>query len=328
MKMSRSAFWLAAFLAGSILAGCSKDDVAGTDDDQGTAPVGVNNETEAMKYYAAQDEFVKNDEATFTDDEMQPTDYGTFGKIDAAITPLRWGRFVSTVTTNITVTVQTGDSLAIAHVEKTIEGTFRVRGINETNDTVMVEKPFTDVSTRNVIFKRVRRDVRRYWLNWLPVASSLVDGGTIPPNNTIDITQLQLFLPNGDTLTITDPNNYYFRYRWTYLFTGGRKDVPELTPNQRVVMQATVVSAHADTDLVALRYGVGTFQKRRMRMTLVSETFDPGTQLYTRIYQTPFLVHAHRGFFTAGVDAVSHETLFDDEAPYAVSWWGVPYRVF
>ena len=41
-----------------------------------------------MKYFAQNDEFVVNDEVTFKDEEVQPFDYGTFGKIDAAVTPL------------------------------------------------------------------------------------------------------------------------------------------------------------------------------------------------------------------------------------------------
>ena len=38
-------------------------------------------------------------------------------------------------------------------------------------------------------------------------------------------------------------------------------------------------------------------------------------------------MHFHRGFFNMAVDAMTNETLFDDTAPYSVSWWGAPYRV-
>jgi hypothetical protein len=29
-----------------------------------------------------------------------------------------------------------------------------------------------------------------------------------------------------------------------------------------------------------------------------------------------------------GVDVMTKGTLYDDVAPYAANWWGVPYRVF
>ena len=87
------------------------------------------------------------------------------------------------------------------------------------------------------------------------------------------------------------------------------------------------MSTEADTDLVALRYGIGAGHKRRVRMQLVSE-INNGDGTYTRLFSVPFVLHPYRGWFHAGIDAMTHQTLFDDTAPYAVSWWGIPYRVF
>jgi hypothetical protein len=42
----------------------------------------------------------------------------------------------------------------------------------------------------------------------------------------------------------------------------------------------------------------------------------------------PQYIHFHRGFFHLGLDAITRATLMDDSAPYSVSWWGIPYRVF
>lgn len=325
MKRTIAAFWGLFLMVGFLVGGCNNQSTGPESD---LAPVGVTNEQEAMKYFAMEDEFVKNAEATFTDDAVQPMDYGTFGKVDAAITPLRFGRFVTSVTHTATVTTMPGDSIAVVNIQKTIEGVFKIKALDANGDTLadVIEKPFTDHAARNVIFKRVNRDRVRYWKNWLPVATSLVSGGTVAPNNNIEITMVQMFLPNGDTITVTDPENYYLRYRWTRLFDGGRKDVPELLGGQRVLLQATVVSSSPDTDLVALRYGVGLFMRRRMHMNLISEINNGGS--YTRVYEVPFFVHFHKGWFHAGIDAVTRETLFDDQAPYSVSWWGVPYRVF
>jgi hypothetical protein len=326
MKKSLAVMWTAVALVGLMIVGCNKNDGTGPGDQ---APSGVTNEQQALKYYAENDEFVKNDDETYTDNTVDPIEYGTFGKIDASIIPFRFGRFVTSVTRTLTTTIQPGDSVAIVRVDKDIFGTLKILAKVNVTDTAftLIQKPFHDKSTRNVVFKRFDRDPVRFWLNWLPVATSLVDGGTAPPNDKIDITKVQLFTPGGDTITVTDPNNTYLRYKWLRRLLNGAKDVPEFMGGQAVKLQATVVSASADTDLVALRYGFKGIQKRRTLMTLVSEVNNGG--VYTRVYEKTWNAHFHQGLFNAGVDAATKETLFDnDTTKYSVSWWGIPYRVF
>ena len=143
---------------------------------------------------------------------------------------------------------------------------------------------------------------------------------------------MTLELPNGNTVEITDPEQFWLRYRWKYMFTHQRctNDVPEFQAGQSVKLQVTVESTSADTDIVVLRYGYLGLNKRRTRLALVSEELSGG--LYVRVYEIsraqPMYMHFHRGFFNMSVDAMTRETLFDDSAPYAVSWWGVPYRVY
>jgi hypothetical protein len=321
MKRVSAVLLTLAVCAGLGVLGCNKETGPGEQ-----APAGVTNEQSAMEYYAANDEFVMNDEITFADKEVEPMDYSTFGKIDAAVTPLRWGRFITSITKTVTITVQPGDTTAVGKVEKTIVGTLKIRAKTEAGDTVVILKPFTDASTRLVIFKRVARQTDRYWLNWLPVATSLVNGGTIAPNNLIAIVKLTQYLPGGDSITVTDPNAFFLRYRWLRLFAGGQNDAPELTAGSTVRLVATVVSASADTDVVSLRYGFDALHGRRLRMKCTGET-NNGDGTFTRVFEISWPVHFHRGFFHAGVDALTKGTLFDDQAPYAVSWWGIPYRV-
>jgi hypothetical protein len=326
--MKKSLMMFASTLAlGTLLIGGCKNS---TGPDEETAPVGVTNEEQAMTYYAKGDEFVTNDEVTFSDQEVQPFDYGTFGKIDAAVTPVRWGRFISSVTRTVTTTVQPGDTIAVAKIEKTIVGTLKIRALTGAGDTVTIEKPYTNSATRNVIFKRVDSSRARYWLNWKPVATSLVQGGTIAPNNTLTITKLVVNLPSGDTVTVTDPTGYFLRYRWLKLFKGGKTDVPELTGGQAVKLAVTVVSASADTDLVALRLGFDNGHQKRVRLALASQV-NNGDGTYTRVFEvsrtSPVYMHFHRGAFHLGIEAATKATLFDDAAPYIVSWWGLPYRV-
>ena len=320
MKKNLALSWLLAGLVGLFgVAGCERDNSE-------SPPPGVgSNEQSAMKYYAANDEFVQNDQVTFADQEVEPADYGTFGKLDAAVTPLRFGRFITNVSTTVTVDIQPGDTLAISHVAKVITGVFKIKAVTATGDTVLIEKPFVDNANRNVIFKRVNRNVDRFWQNWVPVATSLVAGATAQTSTPIAITKLELFLANGDTVTVTDPTSYYLRFPWRRIFHGGRLDVPEMLGGQRLVLRATVLSSSADTDFVALRFGAGTIQGKRQRMVLISES---GSGPYTREYQTVFFMHFHPGYFHVGVDAMTRGTVFDDTAPYSASWWGIPYRVF
>jgi hypothetical protein len=321
MKMQIGVLVVLAVLAGLGAMGCNKDLAPGE-----MAPAGVTNEQSAMQYYAVNDEFVMNDEITFADKDVEPMDYSTFGRIDAAVTPLRWGRFVTSVARTVTIAVQPGDTLAIGKVEKTVQGNLKIRAKTESGDTVVITKPFTSMSTRYILFKRVARALEQYWLNWLPVASSLVNGGTIAPNNLIKIVELKQYVLNGDSITVTDPGAFFLRYRWFRIFLGGQKDTPKLAAGSTVRLRATVLSSSADTDVVCLRYGFDLLRGRRLRMNCVSVTGN-GDGTCTRVFEISWAVHFHAGFFTAGVDAMTKETLFDDQTPYAVNWWGLPYRV-
>jgi hypothetical protein len=327
-QMKHSAAWLIglALVSGMLVVGCQK----ATEPSETAAPSGVTNEQQAMEFYAQSDQFVQNDEVTFADNALQPMDYGTFGKVDAAVTPLRWGRFITSVQTNISSTVQAGDSITVVHVQKTLQGILKLKAVTGTGDTATIQKPFTDTSSRNVIFKRVDRNPKRFWLNWIPVASSLVQGGTLPPNHFITITKLEVMTSGDTTLTITDPTNYYLRYNWLKLFNGGRCDVPQIQAGQPFKVQVTLISNSPDTDIVALRYGFSGFQHRRVHLTLVSEQKN-ADNTYTRVFETSatnaVYMHFFRGYFNLGIDALTRATLYDDTAPYSVSWWGVPYRV-
>jgi hypothetical protein len=222
-------------------------------------------------------------------------------------------------------TIEPGDTLAVTTINRTIVGVFKIQ-IATTNGDTVLSKPFTDKSVRNLVFKRAKWDTTV----WYAVATSLVDGGTNPPpaGNAINITQVQVIFPN-DTVTVTDPTNYYLHYRWENFFSWGRVEVPLVHGGDNVTIQATVVSASADTDLVALRYGFMSIiaPGRRQHMNLISQVQN-GDGTFTRVYQTTWHVHFHFGFFNAGIDAVTRGTLFDDTLPYSASWWGIPYRVW
>lgn len=321
---------------GLLVAGCQKEATGPSE----AGPNGVTNEQEALKYYALNDEFVANDEITIQDAGIESFEYGTFslGKTDAAIIPVRWGRFITGITKTVTTTVAPGDTLAYTVVEKTITGMLKIRGKLNPTDTTLVEiqKPFVDVSKRNIIFKRVGRNTERFWLNWLPVASSLVAGGTAKPAPAIKIDAVQFVRATGDTLTIVDPLKYYLRYKWLKLWAAETKeDVLELQGGNQVRMRVIVTSAEQDTDLVFLRYGFNLTDRRRVPLECVFVK-DNGDGTFTRVFQSHGpkrfvapMMHFHRGYFHLALDAMTRSTLFNDDVnKYSISWWGIPYRVF
>ena len=94
MKRSLATLWAAIAVVGLLVTGCNKDNAVESTSNS-TPPVGVTDEASARANLATSDDFVQNDVQTIDDEDMQSTDYGTFGKINAAITPLRWGRFIT-----------------------------------------------------------------------------------------------------------------------------------------------------------------------------------------------------------------------------------------
>ncbi len=324
MKKSLATLWILAALVVGMYTGCTKN-TTGPDD---TAPAGVTDEQTSMNVAAENDEFVKNDELSFADQQISATDYVYLaGRVDASITPIRWGRFVNSVTRTVTTTIQAGDTIAIARVHKNITGTLKIRAIRGI-DTVLIEKQFNDQSDRNVVFRRVQR-VPQYWRNWVPVATSLVDGGTT--NSEIDIKALTVISGN-DSVRVTDPLNFYLRYRWLRSVYGDRdlfnrnRDMMEFNGGGSITVRVTLQSSSADTDFVALRSGFNAQYKNRSRMLLVSQT--PNTGGYLKVYEKTVVLQNRPGQFHAAVEAMTKATLFDDTAAYNVSWWGVPYRVF
>ncbi len=321
MKMSFAVAGGILAVGGLLVAGCTKHDGGPVDGSSSNL-----NQIAQIQTQALADPFVQSDQATFSDQSIQPTDYGTLGKVDAPVTPLRWGRFITGVTSTVTTTILPGDTEAVAHIEKTMTGVFKIKGTEGTLDTT-ISKPFTDVAVRNLLMRKVNLADTSVWR---PAGTSLVDGQTTPPpaNNQITITQVQVFTPT-DTVTITDPTTFYLRYAWLPFHDGERKNCPSFKGGDKVIVQATVVSASADTDLVALRYGFGfsLAMGRRQHMTLIAQTKNSDST-YTRVYQGTWFSHFFTGFFNAGVDAVTRGTLYDDALPYSASWWGIPYRVY
>jgi len=335
--------WGLLVIAGLFIAGCAKHSAT-----EPTAAAGLNSAVSSyIQSTAGGDMFVQTDVNTFVDNAVQPANYEiggpVLGKVDSAITPLRWGRYKTSVTQVVTTNLLPGDTTAVATITRTVTGNLKIK----IGDTTIITKPFTDVATRNVLFVRrapkfdfnyhdttkadsSKSDTVYYWK---AVASSLINGATTPApaGNEIRITQLDAFTSAGDTISVTDPTQSYLRYwtpgHWGQNHNRRDQDAPDWHGGS-VTLRVTLVSAASDTDIVALRYGFDILKIHGSRrvMPCVSEVKN-ADNTYTRVFERTFTVHAHGGYFAMGVDAITRATLFDSNAPYSVNWWGVPYRV-
>jgi len=330
-NMKRFAF-LGTVVVAMLLAGCKNNNgPAGQTD-----PPGVVDESSALKYATQNQPFVQNDEQTYADQDTSASNSSTFMKVDTAIIPVRWGRFIDKNGITRTFTIVANDSVAFVTIHRVVNGNFvilvRNKPPQDTTKFYLVQKAFTDTTHRIVIFKRV--SFTGLFINrWVPVATSLVSGGTLPPNNNVTITNVVLYYPTGDSLVVTNPDTTFLLFRWVNMVVHTVKDVPIFVAGDRIRLRATVVSSDATGDIVALRYGVNVSQHKRALLTLVSSE-DNGDGTYTRVYETPLnplaylYMHVFSGWFHFGVDAITYATLFDDSAPYSASWWAIPYRVF
>ncbi len=324
---------LGAALLMGLVAGCNNsNNVTGP-----SGAAGVTTDRGAVIANASSDPFVQDESQTFTDLTYEPEDYSTGSfKVDTAVIPVRFGRFITRVDTTVTVTMPyLGDStMALVNISKEIFGNFVILAKFHTTDTAftLVQKPFHDHSSRNLLLKK-KSGFISLLDRWVVVATSLVDGGTVPPNNNIRLTRVSFILPTGDSVSVTRPDTTYLRYAWTNMFHGGDKDVPEVRGGDAITLRATVVSSDSTGDVVVLRFGSDNFNRRRAHLDLVAET-NNGDGTWTRVYETPTMptarlyMHFRAGFFHLGVDAVTRSTIYDNVAPYSASWWGVPYRVF
>lgn len=334
MKRNWLSFLLLVGVLGMFVAGCKTEDPVGPVQDPEDQLYGAaQTDQQFFQLYAENSEFFRTDDITLNDGEQpEPLDDFSLGKESLTpIRPLRWGRFIRSVNRTVTVDSITVDSLAYITVTKTLQGTFIIAATYSDSSTVpdtVIRKPFTSVAKKRFIFKRVGAD-RIIHRNWKPVAVSLNEGGTVSSSN-IDIASLKLlFERNGqaDSIVVTDPLSTFLRFR--QIREVGGHEIPDLVASRPVVLSVTLTSNDTAPDHVIVRYGysLDRMHRRRIRLQMVSESFDPGTQLYTRVFARRFEMHFKRGVFSATVDAMTHGTLFEDDDPVATSFWGIPYMV-
>ena len=302
---------LALFAALSIIlmVGCKDSTI----EPESTEP---NTDKEAMQKIADEDSSVSSFEPNYNEEDLM--DF--LGKTETVIYPFRVGHRVRLVSRNFNVNI-VGDT-AWATYTKTFEGTLLIAASYDPNATepdTVVKKPFNSVVTRNLIFIKVANTDRPF-RNWKLAAISLPEGGTLSPN--IDITKLTIFLPGGDTLVITSPNNYYLSRGF-----GWWKHLPIISKNEDVTLELELFSAYADTDFVTLTYGADKLGLHRAKRKFELISSVPSGTGYVKVYQQTYRTHQWWGFYHAIVNAFPRQVIFDDTAAVENEMWGVPYFV-
>lgn len=242
------------------------------------------------------------------------------GKVTTQIYPFRVGQKMRLV--NRTLSIDFQDTVAYGTLTKTFEGILMIAASYDSNaiepDTI-INKSFTAIVTRNLIFRKIAHTPypRK---NWILAAISLPEGGTQSPN--IDIQEMNIFLPNGDTLSIDAPNNCYLKRGW-----GWWHKIPILGHGDSVKVRVKLYSAFEEDDFVSLTWGANRWIKHRVKKLFELVSSTPNGNGFDKVYEQTFRTHQWPGFYHAIINALPQQVILDDAAPVEAESWGIPYFV-
>lgn len=306
-------FWIIlVFAMVSIFVGCQDDMTVQTTDDPTT-------DQEALERLVSEDSVLTSFEPNYNEGgEMD-----ILQKTNTEIYPFRVGHKMRLVNRNVNINIA-GDT-AYGLITNTFEGILYIKGSydpNATNPDTLITKPFTSVVTRNIVFVKIANTPRPLH-NWKIAAISLPEGGT--QSSSINITKLTAFLPNGDTLEINSPNDYYLVRHWGFWWRWHH--IPVIPKNQDVLLRVELTSAYADTDFVTLTYGANRLgmHRAKKKFELISSTQNGS--VFNKVYEQTYRTHQYVGFYHAVINAMPKQVVFDDAAPVEMESWGIPYFV-
>lgn len=296
----------------TFFVGCQEDMTVQT-------PGEISTDTQALQKLADEDSVL----ASFEPNYDEGGEMDLLQKTNTEIYPFRVGHKMRLV--NRTISVDFAGDTAYGLVTKTFEGVLYINGSYDPNSTTpdtLIKKPFSSVVTRNIIFVKIS-NTEFPERNWRIAAISLPEGGTQSPN--IDIVKFTAFLPNGDTLIINSPNDYYLVRNWGQWWRWHH--VPVVQRGEDVVLRVELNSAYSDTDFVTLTFGADRFgmHRTKKRFELVSSVANGA--IFEKVYEQSFRTHQFPGFFHAIINAMPKQVVYDDSTPVELESWGVPYFV-
>ena len=284
----------------------------------------IETDKQALEKIVEEDESIQSFDLNYDEEEAMEF---ILGKTSEEIFPVKVGQRMHLVEKNLNIVFE-GDS-AYGTLVKTFEGILfivassdPIDGTIDSLDLNVYEKPFTTTITRNMIFVKINNsDNPRN--NWKLSSISLPVGGT--PTQNIEIESLSIFLPNGETITIDSPLDYFLSRGPSF-----RRMVPSLAQYESVGVEVNIKSIYPESDYVTLTYGAvkgrkNIRAKKRFVFEESSERFEGG--FYYRTYKGEWVVNQFKGFKHAIINAFPWGVIKDSEAPVESNSWGIPYLV-
>lgn len=297
---------LTLLLAGGVVAGCGRnpgDPLAPTGGSSGAA----DDPAEISQALAVAPELIEDGQF----ESAEPTLFDAAGPGGAAaIHPLQFFRNITGVERRFEFAFADSDTAgrpttAIVTVHKFLLGTFNIAagerpegGVRDTSRIQIVRKPLADHWVRRILLKRVPppppalATAQRERPRWRVAASSGVE--VTSRAATTRILSLEVRTATRDTV-IEDPLAFHRLRR-----------VMKFEPAEEVTL---IVTTERGDDVVVL-----------VRAGLRAKFRNNGDNTYTLAWHAP----PREGLHHVGVNALSHGTLFDDQAPYDSRVWIVP----
>jgi hypothetical protein len=220
----------------------------------------------------------------------------------------RWGRKVVNVNVNYSIT-DLGDTVKSVLVTRTITGYYIIRGwAGGVRDSV--NKPYTEVFTRTVVFKRIDRTPHPR-LNWALYQITMANGKTTMPQvgtDQIVMNNISVYVNGSPTPNYSFNGPDFTQNVFTTMWFGGN-GIPNFHPGDQLRVVVSLNSNQPDTDYVAWHWARNTFGFHRVPFTLTSS--QPNGD---RTYEKTFTLYSqHRlGVFNAYISANTHKSLWDD----------------
>ena len=238
----------------------------------------------------------------------------------------RWGRIITGVNVNYNIN-PSGDTMFTVNLTRTITGNYRIIGYYNLGQIDSVNKPYTEVFYRNIVFKRVAR-TNYPRLNWRLYKVSCLDGETTQPqtgSSLVQINKVEVYKNSSGTPSYTfNGPNFQDSTIFTTRYFGGA-GIPYVQRGDQVKILVYTTSQETDPDYVSWHWARNSFGFHRQKFELLSQS---GNQ---RVYQKTFNIYSNHGMgcFNGYISASTHESLYDDDiSKFASDEVGIPYWVF
>jgi hypothetical protein len=239
---------------------------------------------------------------------------------------IKWGRHITDVNINLSI-ANMGDTMKNVVITRNITGYYRIIGIDQTGHQIEVDKPYTEVTNRDVSFKRVARTPYPK-MNWRVYSISVLSGKTTYPNPTNTITLNSIVITDMTTNVVYTLNGPDFTQNVFYTKLFGGAGLPTFDRGDQIKIDVYATSTTSDTNIVAWHWARNTFGFHRIPFRMINNV--PGSGGYNQTYERVFTIYNYHlpGFFNTYISGNTKESLWDDDpGKFNSMEAGIPYRI-